>query len=168
MKRGKHMKITGMMINYYFVCKRKLWYFYNNINMEENNENVILGKLLDENSYRRDDKHINIDNVINIDFIREKNILHEVKKSKKIEKAGVWQTKYYLYYLKKRGVKDIRAEIDYPLIRKVTEVELTAGDETELDVICNDIETIVSKPVPPQFDKKNICVSCAYFDLCGV
>ena len=50
--------------------------------MESDNENVMLGKLLDENSYRRDDKHINIDNVINIDFIKEHQELHEIKKSK--------------------------------------------------------------------------------------
>ena len=37
--------------------------------MESENENVQLGKLLDEKSYERDEKHINIDNVINIDFI---------------------------------------------------------------------------------------------------
>ena len=46
--------------------------------------------MLDENSYARDDKHINIDDVINIDFIREKKELHEVKKSKAIEEAGIW------------------------------------------------------------------------------
>ena len=62
-------RITGVMIYYYFVCKRKLWYFCHEINMESENENVQLGKLLDEKSYERDEKHINIDNVINIDFI---------------------------------------------------------------------------------------------------
>ena len=39
--------------------------------MESDNENVLLGKILDEGSYAREDKHINIDNVINIDFIKE-------------------------------------------------------------------------------------------------
>lgn len=34
------MKITELMINYYFVCKRKLWYNSRNINLEEDNENV--------------------------------------------------------------------------------------------------------------------------------
>ena len=52
--------------------------------MESENENVQLGKLLDEKSYERDEKHINIDNVINIDFIREHQELHEIKKSKAI------------------------------------------------------------------------------------
>lgn len=64
-------RITGVMVYYYFVCRRKLWYFCHDINMENENENVMIGRILDETSYKRDDKHVNIDNVINIDFIRE-------------------------------------------------------------------------------------------------
>ena len=86
-------RITGLMVYYYFVCKRKLWYFRNEINMEQNSEAVEIGKILDETSYSRDNKHINIDQTINIDFIRETNVLHEVKKSRKIEEASVWQVK---------------------------------------------------------------------------
>ncbi len=90
--------ITGVMVYYYVVCHRKLWYFYHQIQMEQTNENVQLGKLLDENSYKREDKHINIDNVINVDFIQTTGVIHEVKKSKKIEEASIFQLKYYLYY----------------------------------------------------------------------
>ena len=103
-------KVTGVMVYYYFVCKRKLWFFCHQINMESENEDVILGKILDDNSYQKDDKHINIDDVINIDFIREEKELHEVKKSRVLEEAGVWQLKYYLYYLQKRGVVDLKRE----------------------------------------------------------
>lgn len=135
-------RVTGVMIYYYFVCKRKLWYFINEINMESDNENVMLGKLLDENSYRRDDKHINIDNVINIDFIKEHQELHEIKKSKAIEEAGIWQVKYYLYYLKQRGVKGLTAKIDYPMIKKNIVVELSEDDEVQLQKIIADIEKL--------------------------
>ena len=135
-------RVTGVMIYYYFVCKRKLWYFINEINMESDNENVMLGKLLDENSYRRDDKHINIDNVINIDFIKEHQELHEIKKSKAIEEAGIWQVKYYLYYLKQRGVKGLTAKIDYPLIKKNIVVELSEDDEVQLQKTVADIEKL--------------------------
>ena len=89
-------RITGVMIYYYFVCKRKLWYFCHEIRMEAENEDVILGKILDESSYSKNKKHINIDNIINIDFISEHKELHEVKKSKAVEDAGIWQVKYYL------------------------------------------------------------------------
>ena len=68
-------RITGVMIYYYFVCKRKLWYFCHEIRMEAENEDVILGKILDESSYSKNEKHINIDNIINIDFISVLSIL---------------------------------------------------------------------------------------------
>ena len=58
-------RITGVMIYYYFVCKRKLWYFCHDIRMEAENEDVILGKILDESSYKKKDKHVNIDDIIN-------------------------------------------------------------------------------------------------------
>lgn len=49
-------RITGVMVYYYFVCKRKLWYFCHEIRMESNNEDVQLGKILDETSYGRNDQ----------------------------------------------------------------------------------------------------------------
>lgn len=54
--------------------------------MEGDNENVQLGKLLDEESYKRDEKHINIDNIINIDFIKDHNELHEIKRAGRLRK----------------------------------------------------------------------------------
>ena len=89
-------RITGVMIYYYFVCRRKLWYFCHEINMESENEDVQIGKLLDESSYERSEKHIQINGEINIDFIKDHQELHEIKKSKSIEQAGIWQVKYYL------------------------------------------------------------------------
>lgn len=58
------MQITGMMIYYYFVCKRKLWYFINQINMEQNSELVAIGKVVDETTYKKEKKSILIDNTI--------------------------------------------------------------------------------------------------------
>lgn len=46
-------KVTGLMVYYYHVCKRKLWYFAHDLNMEHNSEIVGMGKLLDETSYIR-------------------------------------------------------------------------------------------------------------------
>lgn len=161
-------RITGVMIYYYFVCRRKLWYFCRDINMEAENEDVILGKLLDENSYQRDEKHINIDNIINIDFIENHRELHEIKKSKAIEDAGIWQVKYYLYYLWKRGAQDLTARIDYPIIKKNMVVNLTEKDIEELEKIISDIKEIKNLEWPPEFTGKKICKKCAYYDLCVI
>lgn len=161
-------RITGVMVYYYFVCKRKLWYFCNDINMEAENDNVLLGKLLDESSYQRNDKHINIDNVISIDFVREHKELHEIKKSRAIEEAGIWQVKYYLYYLEQRGVEDLKAKIDYPLLKKNVIVELTEKDEECLTEIIKEIISIRKQERPPELEAKRICGKCAYYDLCFI
>lgn len=160
--------ISGMMIYYYIVCKRKLWYFYNQIQMETDNENVIIGKVLDENAYEREEKHINIDDVINIDYIKSKGILHEVKKSKKIEEAGIMQVKYYLYYLKQKGVKGITGKVDYPLLKQSIDIELTDEDEKYIESALIDLKEIVNRPLPPLLEKKGICKKCAYFELCYI
>ena len=160
--------ITGLMVYYYEVCKRKLWYFTNDIQLEENNSNVILGKLLEENTYTRDEKKINIDGVINIDFIRSKKILHEIKKSNSIEPASLLQVQYYLYYLEKKGLIGLKGVLDYPLLRQTVEVNLSDSDRENLKNIIIGIKEILGKESPPILEKKNICKNCAYFDLCFV
>lgn len=160
--------ITGLMVYYYEVCKRKLWYFTNDIQLEENNSNVILGKLLEENTYTRDEKKINIDGVINIDFIRSKKILHEIKKSNSIEPASILQVQYYLYYLEKKGLVGLKGILDYPLLKQTVEVNLTDSDRENLENIIIGIKEILRKESPPTLEKKNICKKCAYFDLCFV
>ena len=160
--------ITGLMVYYYEVCKRKLWYFTNDIQLEENNSNVILGKLLEENSYTRDEKKINIDGVINIDFIRSKKILHEIKKSNSIEPASILQVQYYLYYLEKKGLVGLKGILDYPLLKQTVEVNLADSDRGNLENIIIGIKEILGKESPPILEKKNICKKCAYFDLCFV
>ena len=160
--------ITGLMVYYYEVCKRKLWYFTNDIQLEENNSNVILGKLLEENTYTRDEKKINIDGVINIDFIRSKKILHEIKKSNSIEPASILQVQYYLYYLEKKGLIGLKGVLDYPLLKQTVEVNLSDSDRENLKNIIIGIKEILRKESPPTLEKKNICKKCAYFDLCFV
>ena len=109
-----------------------------------------------------------INNEINIDFIENSNTIHEIKKSRKIEKASTWQVKYYLYYLKKNNINNFDAKIDYPLLKKTVEVELTEEDETTLDNCIQDIKRIVSCEFPPKLELKNICKSCAFEDLCKI
>lgn len=162
------MHITGVMVYYHEVCLRKLWYFCHDICMEQTSQLVDIGKTIDESTYQRNEKHINIDDIINIDFLQNKKALHEVKKSRKIEKAGILQVKYYLYYLKQRGVENMTAQIDYPLLRSNIKVELTNDDEEQIKVVLKEIEEISARPTPPDFEKKRICKNCAYHDLCFI
>lgn len=162
------MNITGLMIYYYFVCKRKLWYFINEITMEQNSELVAIGKIIDETTYLKEKREILIDNTINIDFIKNNAVLHEVKKTKSIEEAGIWQIKYYMYYLERRGVKNIEAQIDYPLIKQTKEIFLEDEDRELLQEVEKNIEQIKKLDIPPKTINEKFCKKCAYFDLCYI
>lgn len=129
------MRIAGPDDELLSHCARKLWYFAHDLEMEENHENVEIGALIDQTSYVRDRKHIMIDDLINIGFIHNGRQLHEIKKSRKMEEADVIQIKYYLYYLKKRGVTDLTGRIDYPLLKKTLDVWLTDDEKSKALII---------------------------------
>lgn len=156
------------MINYYFICKRKLWYFSKDINMEQNSELVEMGKLIDENSYDREKKSILIDEMINIDFLKDWKIIHEVKKSRKLDNAGKWQLKYYIWVLRSKGVDIEKGILDYPLLRKREEVFLDKDEEKELIEVIENVKEILNMNLPPETINKAFCKSCAYYELCYI
>ncbi len=158
--------ITGIMVYYYFVCKRKLWLFSNEITMEHENDNVMLGKLLDENSYNKEKKHIMIDDTINIDFIKKWEILHEIKKSQSMEEASVWQIKYYLYFLQKREIKIEKGILDYPKLKIRKEIILDSGDTEYIEDVLYQINIIIESKKIPKFNILKICKNCSYYDYC--
>ncbi|MBX2993048.1 MAG: CRISPR-associated protein Cas4 [Bacteroidetes bacterium] len=163
------MTITGTHINYYFVCQRKLWLFSRGLQMEQTSDTVLLGRLIDESSFERKDKSIDIDGAIVIDWIDGKSgIIHEVKKSDSMEEAHTWQVLYYLWYLKQKGVTGIKGEIDYPKLKQKVEVTLTPEKETELAATLENIRTILKQNEIPDRINKRFCKTCSYFDLCWV
>ena len=160
--------ISGTIFYYYFVCKRKLWLFSNGIQLENENEDVKIGKLIDENSYSRALKHVLIDETVNIDFIKDWKILHEVKKQKSIEEAGIWQLKYYIYFLRKRGINIEKGILDYPKLRKREIVILTIEDKNKIEEILEEIKILLKLKEPPKIEKKNLCKKCAYYEYCYI
>ena len=162
------MNITGEMVYYYFICERRLWYFINQIKMEQNSELVQIGKIIDETTYKNEKKGILIDNTINIDFINGGALLHEVKKTKSIENAGIWQLKYYMFYLEQKGIKDIKAEIDFPLLREKKKIILEDGDRKVLKNVVKNIESIIKQDKPQKVIDSKICKKCSYYDICYV
>lgn len=149
------------MINYYFVCQRKLWLFAQGLQYEEENENVQLGKLLDTGTYKDKRKQIMVDDTIMIDFLEDWKVLHEVKKSRAIEPAAVWQLRYYLYYLQKKGVLVEKGYIDYPKLRERVEVTLNEEEIKTLEGIIDSIKTIVTQSDSPKIEKKeNLLEMC--------
>jgi CRISPR-associated exonuclease Cas4 len=162
------MNITGTHVNYFFVCKRELWFFSHAINMEHTSDLVLLGKVIDESSFQRQVKGISIDDAIVIDWMEgNARIIHEVKKSDSVEEAHEAQVLYYIYYLKKLGIEGVKGEIDYPKLRKRVQVELTTEKEVEIEETLKNIEHIIRLPSPPPVEvKRSFCKTCSYFQLC--
>lgn len=157
---------TGTQINYYFICKRKLWFFSHNIELESESDIVLLGKLLHEESYKNKKvKEIAMER-IKIDFLEKVGEIHEVKRSKKMESAHVYQLIYYLYFIKHYTGKVMKGVIDYPLLRKRVAIELDEDKEKELHNILQDIAKIVNMDKPPEEERKKYCRACAYRELC--
>jgi CRISPR-associated exonuclease Cas4 len=87
--------MNGTIYAYYYICRRKLWLFSRQVSFEKYNEDVRIGKWIDKTYYNSKQKDVSIDADNRIDFVDEKYCLHEVKKSKKIEKAHIAQARYY-------------------------------------------------------------------------
>lgn len=163
------MQITGTHFNYYQVCKRKLWLFANSITMEHTSDLVFEGKLLHEESYpQRPGKYeeVEIDG-IKVDFYDAKNkIIHEIKKSNKVEAAHEWQVKYYIYVFERNGIEGVRGILEYPTLRKKEDVVLSEVDRERLQEIEKEITSLVeSKTCPPALNAK-ICKNCSYYEFC--
>ena len=139
--------------------------------MEHTSDIVYEGKLIHETSYtQRSDKYqeVQIGN-IKIDYYDPKNkIIHEVKKSNKIETAHHWQLKYYMYVLEQSGIKGIKGILEYPKLRKTEEIILSKRDISEIENIKNTIFKIINSETAPKIEKKTRCKNCSYYDFCYI
>ena len=163
------MQITGTHINYYFICQRKLWLFSNGIQMEHSSDLVYEGKLIHETSYpQRSEKYEEVQiGGIKVDFYDAKNkIIHELKKSNKIESAHEWQLKYYIYVFEQAGIENVSGILEYPKLRKIEEIYLSEVDRNRILEIEKDIEKIINSDNCPLVIDSKICKKCSYYDFC--
>ena len=155
---------TGTQVNYYFVCRRKLWFFSHYLYLETDSDLVLLGKLLHETSYSRKFKEVSIGRV-KIDFLERGCQIHEVKRSRRMEKAHLFQLLYYIYYLKRFGV-NVKGVLHYPLLKRTLKVELTEEREKEMESILEEMRKIISEDEPLPAERKPYCKKCSYYELC--
>ncbi|EGN57516.1 CRISPR-associated protein Cas4 [Hallella multisaccharivorax DSM 17128] len=163
------MTITGTHFNYYQLCHRKLWLFANGINMEQESDLVYEGKLIHQESYpQRSSKYeeVEIDG-IKVDYYDAKHkVIHEIKKSNKVDKAHEWQLKYYMYVFEQHGVEGVKGLLEYPEMRKTEEVILSDADREEIRKMMTEISDIIGHEGCPSRVKKGICKNCSYYEFC--
>ena len=162
--------ITGTLINYYFHCKTQCWLHANRINLEDNSEDVRIGKILHEIQEEKNKKsEIAIDN-IKIDKLT-KEYLVEIKKSDSDPEAVKWQVLLYLYKLRQKGVVR-KGKIEFieknRQNRKVHYVALNEANEKKLLEVLDAIGSLIDLPVPPMPVLEKHCKKCAYFAYCFI
>ena len=165
------MQVTGTHFSYYFICHRKLWLFANGINMEHTSDLVYEGKLIHETSYpQRSERYEEIEiGGVKIDYYdRHNKVIHEVKKSDKIESAHEWQLKYYIYVLEQHGIEGVSGILEYPALRKTDKVYLSDRDREEIAEISKCITAIIELELCPDRIKQGICKNCSYYEFCWV
>lgn len=147
--------------------------------MEHTHDSVYDGKLLHENSYaKRNEKHSQMElqgefgslklyGVVDF-FDAKQKVIHETKRSDRLESAHSWQAKFYLWLLEMNDIHNARAILEYPLLRETTQVVLSSEDVLSLEHTVLEIKRIVtSNECPPVINSK-ICKSCSYYELCYV
>jgi CRISPR-associated exonuclease Cas4 len=173
------MTINATLINLYHVCPREMWLHANGIRMEHTSDTVYDGKLLHETSYpQRAVKHSEIELSAlcegtaltgKIDFYDAKDkIIHETKRSDKVEQAHEWQLKYYIWLFELNGIQDVHGLLEYPKLRQTGEVWLSQADRSYLQEVVLQIKVLLESENCPDRINARICKSCSYYDLCYI
>ncbi|HOQ01461.1 CRISPR-associated protein Cas4 [Acetivibrio clariflavus] len=160
-------KTQGVKVNYYYVCKRKLWLFSKGITMEHLSDRVLRGKVLHETAYsRQKNRDVEIDELIKLDIV-DGDFVREIKLSSKMSNSHRMQILYYLYYLHMLGIKK-KGVINYVKEKKQDFVELNDEDKKEIEKALVEIKAICNMEKPPPLEKKPICKKCSYYEFCFV
>jgi|Deesub1362B_J571_1020462.scaffolds.fasta_scaffold00214_8 CRISPR-associated exonuclease Cas4 len=159
--------ITGTLVWYYYICHREVWLMSRHLEPSQENPFIEIGRLISEESYKRDRKEIRIDNLV-IDILRrddEQVVIGEVKKSSRFEKSARMQLAFYLSRIKEMGVK-ARGELLFPKEKKRIEVSLSPELEEELKNAEVKIQKIINSEHPPEPKKNRFCSKCGYNEFC--
>lgn len=162
--------VNGTLINYYFHCQRQCYLHANRINLEDNSEDVRIGKVLHEINESKSKKgEVSIDN-IKIDKIT-RDYLVEVKKSDSDIESVKWQVLLYLYKLKQKGVEK-KGKIEFieknKQDKKVHYIDLDDTHEKELLEVLEKIENLINEDIPPEAKFETKCKKCAYYEYCFI
>lgn len=161
------IRITGLMVQYYHVCKRELWFMSRGVDIDRESTNIVRGTHTDENSYSDKRRSFQINGRIQLDVLDSGDVM-EVKVSSALERPAEMQLFYYLWYLDE--ILDIQKNgvLAYPRERNREEVTLTDDARKDIEETIAGIIRVVEADSPPALEKKPYCDSCLYQDLCWV
>lgn len=156
-------------MNYYFHCRRQCYLHGNRLNLEDNSEQVKIGKALHEERDKTENTEIALEN-IRLDKLSSE-YLTEVKKSDADVEAAKWQLLFYLKILKEKGVIR-KGKLEFmekgKTNKKILYYALTEELEKELENYICSIELLLESDEIPEVLNKPLCKKCAYYEYCYI
>jgi len=154
------LRTNGIKVNYWVVCKRKVWLYAKGLKRKPLSDGVTLGKLLPERAYsdlpRRE---LLIDDFITVDLIEHENKVLEVKHLQKLIEAARLQVACYLLYLRWLGAGELVGKLRFSKERCREEVRLRPELEAQVVEALRDIQRIEQLPSPPELP---LCLFVAF------
>ncbi|WEL16365.1 CRISPR-associated protein Cas4 [Halorhabdus sp. SVX81] len=157
--------VTGVMMQYYEVCERELWFESRDIEIDRENPNVVRGTHVDETAYDEKRRNLSIDGRIAPDLLDDGRVV-EVKPSSTLVEPARLQLVYYLWYLDRVVGVEKEGVLAHPTERKRESVELTDETEQQVEDAIRGIYDVIRSETPPPATEKPFCESCAYYDFC--
>ena len=159
-------QITGTLVNYYVTCKREAWLYAHQIHADQEDENVLMGKVLAD--IKESDLQDFAFSNLKFDKLSKQRghyLITEYKKSLKNELAGKMQLLFYVYLLKTGlNLKEVKGKLISG--KKVILVEDTSENFALVEQILSEISALANLEKPPKFTQSKFCQNCAYHDYC--
>lgn len=157
-------RVTGVMMQYYHVCKRELWFESRNLEIDRDNPTVVRGTRVDDTAYEENRQNLHL-GMISLDLLEDGRVI-EVKPSSTLTEPAEMQLSYYLWYLDRVAGIEKGGVLAHPRERKREPIELTDERIGAVEAAIVGIHDIVSQEAPPAAEEKPFCDSCAYHDFC--
>jgi len=158
-------RVTGVMMQYYEVCERELWFASRHVEINRDNAAVVRGTQVDDSAYEEKRRNVSIDGMIAIDVLDDGRVM-EVKPSSSLVDPAKLQLLYYLWYLEHIVGVERDGVLAHPTERRREDVELTPENEQWVENAIRGVYEVVTRDSPPEAEEKPFCKSCAYYDFC--
>ncbi|WIV68813.1 CRISPR-associated protein Cas4 [Natrialbaceae archaeon AArc-T1-2] len=157
-------RVTGVMMQYYHVCKRELWFESRNLEIDRENPTVVRGTHVDDTAYSEKRRNLHL-GMISLDVLEDGRVV-EVKPSSTLTEPAKMQLSYYLWYLE--HVADVERDgvLAHPRERKREPIKLTGERAEKVEDAIRGIYDVVTRESPPPAEEKPFCDACAYHDFC--
>ena len=157
-------RVTGVMMQYYFVCTRELWFASRHLEIDRDRPAIVRGTAVDESAYEGKRRNLRL-GMVSIDMLDDGRVV-EIKPSSSLTRPAEMQLSYYLWYLKHVVGIEVEGVLAHPRERNRTAVRLTPEREAEIERAVRGIHDVVRMDAPPAAERKPFCEQCAYHDLC--